>query len=280
MGVAAQPDGVRPSGGTARLPVAVDVPAAARAVRCRDGPGLPQRARSHGLARLRRRRDVLDQARGRGRQPPVHVAAAPGQAGGDGGRAIRRPPRPRGRQRLAARGVHRLRRVDGAPGRADRGVPGGAARAVDRRGRVPREVLRDPAGTPGPAAGAAARPADPARRHGTARDGAGRADRRRLGHREQHRPVEDRRGCQDSSGDRGGGRARAGPDRLPRRGARGQARSLGRAARAVVRKLRTDPGGCRMAGKLRCHRGLLRPELGSAGRRSGRGRGGRRAAGQ
>ena len=36
-------------------------------------------------------------------------------------------------------------------------------------------------------------PADPARRHVTARDGTGRADRRRLGHREQRRPVEDRR---------------------------------------------------------------------------------------
>ena len=81
-------------------------------------------------------------------------------------------------------------------------------------------------------------------------------------------------------GDRGGGRARAGADHLPRRGARGQTGGVRRAAAAAVRKLRADQGGHGMAGQLRCHRGVLRPELGPAGRRPGSRRGQCRAAGQ
>ena len=63
-----------------------------------------------------------------------------------------------------------------------------------------------------------------------------------------------------------------GPVRIVCRGVvrGGQARGIGRAASAAVRELRPDPGGHRVAGQLRCHRGLLRPELGSPGRRPGK----------
>ncbi len=70
-----------------------------------------------------------------------------------------------------------------AAGRAGRRLRRRAAGAVERRGRVPGGLLLHPGGPAGPGAGAAARAADPDRRHVTGGDGAGRADRRRVGDR-------------------------------------------------------------------------------------------------
>ena len=115
-----------------------------------------------------------------------------------------------------------------------------------------------PAGAAGPGARAAAGAADPDRRHVTGGDGAGRADRRRVGDRVERGPVHDRRVGQGGAERRAGGRARPGADRLPRRGPAGQAVGLqddrasggcfpGRTSRSA----RTS-GGWEAAGSPRC----------------------------
>ena len=83
--------------------------------------------------------------------------------------------------------------TDGAPRCADRGVRQGATRHLGRAAsRVQRRVLHRAARHGAAQAGPARRPARPARRHRRRRAAPGRPDRRRLGHLEPGRPVQDR----------------------------------------------------------------------------------------
>ena len=99
------------------------------------------------------------------------------------------------------------------------------------------------------------RPADPARRHGQARPGAGRAPGRRLGDLQPHRPVPDRRGHRRGEGGRRAGRPRPGeaPVHLPRRGPGRAPRSPARTASACCcpaatsRSATTPPGSASRA---------------------------------
>ena len=157
-------------------------------------------------------------------QPAVRLPHGAGQAGHDGGRAVRRAARPGPGHRVDARGVRRDRRVDGPARRADRGIPGRAADLVGRRGElVRRRVLHDPGRAAGPPAGAAPRAAGAAGRHVAPGHGAGRADRGRLDHLQPRRPVQDLRGGRRDPGGGVGGGSRPGraAHRVPGRSAGG-----------------------------------------------------------
>ena len=150
-----------------------------------------------------------------------------------------------------------------APRRAHRGVPGRAAHPVDRRGqRVRRRVLHRAAGPDVPEAGAATRPAGAARRLGGGGAAPGRPARRRLDQPQRARPRRHRRRRRDRA--RRGRRRRPRPqrraDRLPGRAA------ARRALDAAVGHRRAGARRRRVARYAGRHRGLLRPELGSAGR--------------
>ncbi len=225
MGYPGQPGQLHLPGGGGRLRIGVDVPAADRPGGLRDGARLPQRARPDGRAGVRGGGHVADQARRRRGEHALPLPRLPRQAGRHRGRAVGRAARPRAGPGLDAGGVRRRRRGDGRARRPDGGVHRGDAPLVGGRGgRVQRRVLH-PAGRPdGAGAGAAARPPDPARRHGPAGAGTGRAARRRLGDLQPYRPVPDRRGRQDGAGRGGAGWPRPGgdPDHLPGRGPLGR----------------------------------------------------------
>ena len=142
----------------------------ARPASRRRGSPRPRRARRR-RGRLKDRQQYATEP-SRQEQNPTYCSATVDVLSGGG------PPRDR--QRLAAGGVHRVRRIAGRGAGAGRGVRRRAAGAVVGRPGVPRDVQGHPSG---PGGRIRRRCSGPGRRSCSAAirggDGAGRADRRR-----------------------------------------------------------------------------------------------------